>query len=170
MRRRLYFLLPSVDSARQTADDLLLARVGDRHMHFLARRGTDLGELHEATQLQKSDLAHGAELGLGIGAACGLVAGVLVVILPPGGVSLQLIAVVLFTLGGAAMGAWVSSLVGASVPNSRLKAFAGDIEQGKILLMVDTEYGRIDEIGNLVRRRHPEAEPFGIEPTVPAFP
>jgi hypothetical protein len=40
MRRRLYFVLPDVDSARRTADDLLLARVEDRHMRFLARRGT----------------------------------------------------------------------------------------------------------------------------------
>src|SRR5688500_11184033 len=32
MRRRLYFLLPDVESARRTADDLLLARVEDRHM------------------------------------------------------------------------------------------------------------------------------------------
>src|SRR5213079_2392246 len=60
MRRRLYFLLPDVESARHTADDLLLARVEDRHMHFLARRGTDLGELHEASYLFKTDLLHDA--------------------------------------------------------------------------------------------------------------
>ncbi len=170
MRRRMYFLLPSVDSARQTANDLLLARVGDQHMHFLARRGTDLGDLHEATHLQKSDLVHGAELGLGVGAACGLLTGILVVLLPPGGVALQLVAVVLLTLGGGAVGAWISSMVGASVPNSRLTAFAQDIEQGKILLMIDSEYSRVGEIRELVGRRHPEAEPFGNEPTVPAFP
>jgi hypothetical protein len=46
MRRRLYFVLPDLESARRTADDLLLARVEDRHMHFLARRGTDLSGLH----------------------------------------------------------------------------------------------------------------------------
>ena len=65
MKRRLYWLLPEVESARRTADDLLLARVEDRHMHFLARRGTDLGELHEASVLQKSDVRHAA------GACCG---------------------------------------------------------------------------------------------------
>ena len=46
MLRRLYWLLPDVESARRTADDLLLARVEHGHMHFLARRGTDLGALH----------------------------------------------------------------------------------------------------------------------------
>jgi len=39
MRRRLYFLLPDLGSAIQTANDLLLARIEDSHMHFLAKRG-----------------------------------------------------------------------------------------------------------------------------------
>ena len=64
MRRRLYFLLPDVESARRAADDLLLARVEDRHMHFLARRGTELEELHETGYFIKTDLVlGGAVLG-----------------------------------------------------------------------------------------------------------
>src|SRR5258708_32103501 len=63
MRRRLYFLLPDLGSAIQTANDLLLARIEDSHMHFLAKRGMSLGQLHEANALQKSDCVHGAELG-----------------------------------------------------------------------------------------------------------
>jgi hypothetical protein len=55
MRRRLYFLLPDLGSAIQTANDLLLARLEDRNMHFLARRGMSLGALHEANYFQKSD-------------------------------------------------------------------------------------------------------------------
>jgi hypothetical protein len=31
MRRRLYFLLPDVESAHRIANDLLLARIEDRH-------------------------------------------------------------------------------------------------------------------------------------------
>ena len=60
MRRRLYWLLPDVESARRTADDLLLAKVDDRHMHFLARPGLALGSLHEASVLQKTDVRHAA--------------------------------------------------------------------------------------------------------------
>ena len=67
MRRRLYFLLPDLESARRTADDLLLARVDDRHMRFLARRGSDLGDLHEANYLQKTDMTHGASVGFALG-------------------------------------------------------------------------------------------------------
>lgn len=170
MRRRLYFLLPDAESSRQTANDLLLARIEDRHMHFLARRGTDLGELHEANSLQKSDLVHGAEMGLAIGGICGLIAGVIVVAWPPGGVTLQLVTILIMSIIGAVLGAWISSLVGAGVPNSRLKAFAQEIEQGKILLMVDVPPGRVEQIRDLVAQRHPEATARGMEATMPAFP
>src|SRR6185312_14134620 len=80
MRRRLYFLLPYVESARHTADDLLLARVEDRHMHFLAKRGTNLAELHEAGYLIKTDFMHGAGVGLGLGTLGGAALGALIVL------------------------------------------------------------------------------------------
>jgi hypothetical protein len=170
MRRRLYFLLPDLESARLTANDLLLARVEFRHMHFLARRGADLGDLHEAGTLQKTDLVHGAEVGLVLGGVCGLLLGLFVVFSPPPGVTLQLVIVLATAIGGALLGAWVASLVGASVPNSRIKQYQADIERGAILLMVDVPPSRVEEIRELVHRRHPEASGGTMEPTQPAFP
>ena len=49
MRRRLYFLLPDLGSAIRTANDLLLARVEDRSMHFLAKRGMSLASCMRRT-------------------------------------------------------------------------------------------------------------------------
>ncbi len=170
MRRRLYFLLPDLTSANQTANDLLLARVDDRCMHFLAKRGTPLGALREASFLQKSDAVHGAELGLTIGAVGGFVVGLYMFMTPPDGMHLQLVTVLLSTLIGAAFGAWAASLVAMSVPNTRLKAFQADIESGMILMMVDVPLARVDEVRELVSRRHPEATARGVEPTLPAFP
>ncbi|MHB8493591.1 MAG: DUF1269 domain-containing protein [Casimicrobiaceae bacterium] len=79
MRRRLYFLLPDPASARGMMDDLLLARIEERHIHFLARRGTPMDGLHEASHLQKSDLVHGAQVGLALGTVLGLIVGALLV-------------------------------------------------------------------------------------------
>jgi hypothetical protein len=170
MRRRLYFLLPDLASAIQTANDLLLARVEDRYMHFLARRGMSLGLLHEAGYLQKGDAVHGAQLGFAIGGVGGFLVGVYMVLTPPDGMNLQLVTVLLSTVIGAVFGAWAASLVAMSVPNTRLKAFRAEIEAGKILLMVDVPLSRVEEVQELVSRRHPEATAHGVEPTMPAFP
>jgi hypothetical protein len=170
MRRRLYFLLPDLGSAIQTANDLLLARIEDQYMHFLARRGMSLGGLHEANPLQKSDAVHGAQVGFVIGGVGGFLTGVYIYMTPPEGVVLQLGTVLIGTVIGAIFGAWAASLVAMSVPNTRLKAFQTRIDDGRILLMVDVPPSRIHEVRDLVSRRHPEATAHGIEPTVPAFP
>jgi hypothetical protein len=161
MRRRLYFVLPDVDSAQRTADDLLLARVEDRHMRFLAKRGTELEPLHEAGYLDKTDMVHGAAVGLGLGAIIGALAGALVVAYPPEGTHPQLVAVLIGLLIGAPLGGWMASMAGAAVPNSRLKQFQADIEAGRVLMMVDVPFRRTAEITELVFSRHPEAVPRG---------
>jgi len=170
MRRRLYFLLPDVESARRTADDLLLARVEDRHMRFLARRGTDLGELHEASSLQKTDLVHGAGIGLMLGGIGGLILGAIIVTYPPEGTNPQLVAVLIAAIIGGVLGAWMASMAAAAVPNSRLKQFQDEIANGKILVMVDVPYGRVEQIRSLVLGSHPEAVSGGQETRFPAFP
>jgi hypothetical protein len=170
MRRRLYFLLPDVESARRTADDLLLARIDDRHMHFLARRGTDLGELHEAGYLLKTDLVHGAGVGLGLGALGGAAIGVMVLFYPLEGTQPHPLAFFVAVVLGAVLGAWVSSMVGASVPNSKLHQFRREIEAGKVLMMVDVPYNAIETIRGLVMARHPEAVPAGQVRPYPVFP
>src|SRR5882724_5058786 len=111
MRSRLYFLLPSVEAARQTANDLLLARIEDKHMHFLARRGTDLGELHQASYLQKTDTVHGAFVGLVIGGLMGMVVGLLLMQFPPTGIKLEFVTVLIAAIVGAGLGMWVASMV-----------------------------------------------------------
>lgn len=170
MRRRLYFMLPDSDSARKMLDEMLLARIEVRHIHFLARRDSLPPELPEATVLQKTDIVHGAQLGVTIGGVAGTLGGLLVVLFPPGGISLQLVTVLIAALLGSLFGAWASSMAASAVPNSRLKAFHADIERGKVLMMVDVPMRRIQEISELVARRHPEAMSGGFEPTIPAFP
>ena len=170
MRRRLYFVLPDVQSARTMLNDMLLARIECRHIHFLAARGTLPPDLPEASVLQKTDIVHGAQLGLIIGAVVGALAGGLLVMFPPEGVTLKLMAVLMLALGGALFGLWASSMVASAVPNSRLKAFQPAIDSGKVLMMVDVPMRRVQEICDLVARRHPEAASGGFEPTIPAFP
>ena len=170
MRLRMYVTLPDVASARRLANDLLLARIEDRHMHFLARRGTDLGELHEASYIHKTDTIHAAFVGLVLGGALGTLLGAILVNYPPGGLAVNLVAVLIAAVVGAGLGMWISSMVGLQVPNSRLRNFEPDIAAGKVLLMLDIPASRYQEIHDVIARTHPEAMDRGNEPTVPAFP
>ncbi len=171
MRRRMYFVLPDVASAEQTTNDLLLARIEIGHIHCLGRRGTPMGNLPEAGIWQKTDLVHGAEVGIVCGALGGVVLGALFAYVPLlGHPALSPSSIPLMALGGAVFGAWSSSLIASSTPNSRLRMFAGDFAAGRILMMVDVPSRRIEEIRELVERRHPEAAQRGLEPAVPAFP
>lgn len=170
MKKRLYFLLPNLTSAIKTADDLLLARVDDRHMRFIAKRGTDLGVLHQAGILQKTDNVHGAFLGMMGGGIAGLLVGCAMYWLQPLGLHISLMVVLALTLCGTLFGLWTGSMVGASVPNSHLRQFQNAFEQGYILAMVDVARERVAEIERLINGRHPEAEYRGVEPMIPAFP
>lgn len=170
MKRRLYFVLSSLTSAKQVVNDLLLARIEDRHMHFHAKDGVSLDGLHQATLFQTSDIVHGAESGLVVGGVAGVMAGIAVMMFPPTGVPMQLVTVLITAVLGSVFGVWVSSMIASSVPNSRLREFEPDIEAGKILLMVDVPAMRVAEIRELLAKRHPEAIGGSQEATIPAFP
>ena len=66
--------------------------------------------------------------------------------------------------------AWLSGIIGTSVPNSRLKGFEEAIEKGQLLMVVDVPKDRVDEIEELVHKHHSEADVRGVEPTTPPFP
>lgn len=168
--RRLYFLLPNTDVARDVVNELLLARVEERHIHILAREGVALGDLPEASLLQKSDFVPAVERGLAVGGATGALAGIAAMTFPPAGLVLGGGAVLGIALAGAGVGAWVSGMIGSDAPNTQLKEFESAIEKGELLMMVDVPKARVDEIDALIIRTHPESEIEGTEPTIPPFP
>lgn len=171
MSRRIYWLVPDLASARQVTNDLLLARVTERQIHFVGREGMDLSGLHVANVLQTSDVVRAAQVGLLIGGATGAAAGVAAAVWFPivGETPQWGIAAVLAVLGGG-FGAWASSMIGISTPSGRLRRFEGAIEQGQILMMVDVPQSRVKEIEALLKASHPEARFEGEEPNIPAFP
>ena len=170
MRRRLYFLLPNVKRAQEVFKELLLARIEERHVHTLAREGITLTDLPEATLLQKSDAVHGAGLGLVVGGATGAVAGAVAFLFPPSGLVMGLGVILATSVIGAIMGVWVSGMIATNVPNTHLKAFTAAIANGKILMIVDVPKAQTDKITRLLKKRHPEADLRGHDPTMPAFP
>jgi len=170
MRRRLYFLLPNVARARQAVDELLLARIDDHHIHVLAREGIDLGDLPQASLLQRSDFVHGTEVGLAVGGVTGILAGLVAVAFPPEGLALGGWTVLVCALAGALIGAWLAGMIGTDIPNTQLRDFEAAVEEGHVLMMVDVPKGKVDNVTRMIKLHHPEADMHGIEPTIPAFP
>jgi hypothetical protein len=170
MRRRLYFILPDVESARAVEQELLLAKVEDRFMHFLAKRDTDLGDLPEASVAEKTDLFHGMQVGLAAGAAVGASAGAILLLSSIGASIDSMVSIAGGAFIGALFGIWVAGMIGSSTPNVKLERFQSDIDEGKVLMMADVPKERVEEIEALIARLYPEAKDHGIEPTIPAFP
>ena len=111
-------------------DELLLARIEEKHILFWAKDGTLLPDVQETGFLHKTDVAHGMELGAVISTFTGLVIGILLTLFPLEGLPLPSMTILSAAIGGALFGAWVSGMVAAAIPNSRLKAYQEDIEPG----------------------------------------
>jgi len=170
MRRRLYFMLPDVTSAETIEKELLLAKVDDPHIHFLAREGANLGRLHVANLLQRSDLLHGIGIGMIAGGITGALAGMALSFYPQMGESIGTGGILVLAVLCAMIGSWVSGMIAVSIPNSRLRRFQPAIDRGEILLMVDVPVRRVKEIRELIVSHHPEAKAKGQEAQIPAFP
>jgi hypothetical protein len=167
--RRIYFLAPNIEVSKTIVNELLLARIEERHIHVLAKRGTPMEKLPEATYRQKSDFIPALQQGLALGGLTGILAG-LVAMAVPGGLVLAGGALLATSLTGAGVGAWAASMVGSSIGNRRIQQFEEAIENGAFLFMIDVPKSRVDEIEDLIKKHHPDAECGGTEPRIPAFP
>ena len=168
--RRLYFMLPDLDTAKTVVDELLLKRIDEHHIHVVAKEGTPMGDLPEANLLQKSDFIPAMERGLAVGGITGVLAGIAAVTFPPAGLVLGGGAILGTSLAGAGIGAWISGMIGMDVPNTQIEKFEGAIEKGEVLMMIDIPKTRVEEIEALIQQHHPDADMGGTEPHIPAFP
>jgi hypothetical protein len=167
--RRIYFLVPDIDVTKHIVNELLLARIEEKHIHVIAKPGTPLEELPEASLLQKSDFVPAVQQGLAVGGATGAIAGLVAVALPPAS-TVVAGGLLLGGLAGASIGAWASGMIGVSMGSRRIKEFEEAIGAGHFLVLADVPPNRLEEIEALVKQHVPEVEVESTEPKVPAFP
>jgi len=168
--RRIYFLVPDVSTTKRIVDELLLARIDDRHIHVIAKSGTPMEDLPEANLFQKSDFIPAVERGLALGGSVGILAGLVAITLPASAPMLAGGVLLMATLSGAGIGAWAGGMIGVSVGNTRIKQFEDAIEAGQLLLLADVPKSRVEEIEERIKQHIPQVEIEGTEPTIPAFP
>ncbi|HTF16415.1 MAG TPA: hypothetical protein VK658_00010 [Chryseolinea sp.] len=165
MMRRLYFVLPNVESAKATLKEMLNLHIARGKIQFLGKRGELPVELPEASVFQTTDITRAAKTGILTGGFIGLVCGALAVLLSPGGLVFELITVPLGALCGALIGMWTACMVGSRVPNTKLEVFQPEINEGKVLMIVDVPQRRVEEISARVHK-NPNAALRDLEPAM----
>jgi hypothetical protein len=158
MKLKLEFLLPDVKSANDACNRLLIARVNDSDIHFIAKPGIDLGKLQVATALEKSNMIHEGERGLLIGAGLGLLAGLYVLKFPPWITKSPLwytdthwyVILLIMILAGACSVAFGSALLGVNLFNSDLKRYKRKIDKGEILMIVTVPFYQVSKVRKIM--------------------
>ena len=154
--RRLYFLVPDEQSCKAVTRELEEQGIPEGHLHVLGSLAHDLKDLPEASVWEKTELAHGIELGIGLGGVAGLLGGLLAVAFPPAGLVLGGGALLASAAAGAGLGGVVSALLGSQEHNHDLDVYQDAIDQGQLLMMVDVPKREEEAIRTLVRKHHPE--------------
>lgn len=162
MTRRLYFVLPNADSAKAMLKEMLQARV--YKVQFLGKRGGLPSELPEASVMQDNDITRAAKRGILTGGLIGVICGEVAVLFPPESVIFEPITVPLIALLGALMGTWIASMMGGALPNTKFEGFQPEIEQGKVLMIVDVSPLRVEEVSARASR-NPKAVLRGLDET-----
>ncbi len=160
--QRIYFLVPDIETSRTIVAELKQADVEEKHIHIVAAAGVALEDLPEASLLQKSDFLPALERGIPLGAATGLLVG-LVSIVVPGGIVMGGGALLACMAAGAGVGSFMGSMIALEIPNSRHKDFQQAIERGAFLMLIDVPKESVIEIESLVLALHPNAELEKVE-------
>jgi len=168
--RRLYFLVPDAETGKKVVDELLLAHIEWKHIHVIAKRGTPLQDLPEASFWQKSDVIPAMLRAIPAGGATGLLCGLVALALSPELVVAGGAVLLATSLAGAGLGVYLGGMVGLNVGSTRLTAFQEAVERGELLVLVDVPRGRVDEITERIKKTYPAADLEGTEPRIPAFP
>jgi len=166
MKRRLYFLFSDTGQARTAVADLAGLGVDPGHMHVLARPGVDLSGLPPATERQRRDMLKRLEMTIWNGnlALFGIAfVGLFLAAVFGSVIGMVLAVAVMFA-------SFVSgALFVLRLPTIHLDEFHEAIRHGELLLMVDVSRDCVEDVEELMRRRHPEAVTGGSVWTPDAF-
>ena len=166
MKRRLYFLFSDTGQARTAVADLAGLGVDPGHMHVLARPGVDLSGLPPATERQRRDMLKRLEMTIWNGNLA--LFGIALAGLFLAAVFGSVIGMVLAT--AVMIASFVSgALFVLRLPTTHLDEFHEAIRHGELLLMVDVSRDCVEDVEELMRRRHPEAVTGGSVWTPDAF-
>lgn len=158
MKTRHVFSAPDVATARAAVDAAFDAGLDRDCLSLVARSDIELDAIPNDLKEADSDFVPAALRGAGYGSVAGLLAGLVAVVATPIGVTLAGAAAV--AAGGAIVGGWAASIVGSALPDPVRRDFDEQIQQGRILIVVDASKEKLAAIEPALERAGAEALPW----------
>lgn len=162
--KRLYVLVPTVKNATDIVGELHNMGITENDLHVLIKNENSLTltSIPKVGILHTTDVLHALSRGALVGAIAGFTVSLIAINFPPGDLELGGGVVIGLTIFGTLFGAWVSSLIGISIPNPAVEKFNKAVEAGGILMLVDIPNSQQDDIMIFMKTKHPESTVHGL--------
>jgi hypothetical protein len=158
MKTRHVFSAKDITQAEQAVGRLRHLGVEDDDISLIARSDISLQDIPDDRKVVAGDFYPAAIRGTLGGAATGLLAGIVAVVAAP--IGLTLAGVGALTLAGAAVGGWATALAGSAVPDPVSRKFQGEIDAGRILVVVDGDKALLARVEPALTELGLQALPF----------
>lgn len=135
MKTRHVFVADSLPAATAAIAAAKRAGIGEHDISLVADSATEMEAVPADLRNAENDFMPAAARGALAGGSVGLIGGLVGVVVPP--VGLTIAGVAATTLVGAAVGSWVTALIGSMVPDEVHRRFDSEIRAGRILIVVD---------------------------------
>ncbi|HEX4480137.1 MAG TPA: hypothetical protein VH082_04965 [Rudaea sp.] len=136
---RYVYAFDTSDAAMSAVEYLGANGIAGQHVSLVARSDINKNELPDSLLNVSMDFTPSVKRGAVFGAATGLLIAVIVPMVPSTGVTIGVFELLGFMIGGALIGIWSSSMIGASVPNKLRRKFRNEIDAGHTLVVIDSD-------------------------------
>lgn len=157
--KRLVFLAPTLEQAQMVVTDLREMGIEDEKMHVVAKDHKMLQDanMHEATELETSELENDMDWGMVSGGTVGMLAGLAVLGSAPFGLVLGGGTLLTMSLLGIGFGGWLGKMIGEGTPNAMIEKYEHALDDGEIVMMVDVPAERLPEFHQMIKSHCPKA-------------
>jgi hypothetical protein len=150
MRKRHVFSTDSLNTAEAVVRAARDSGVEREFIHLEARSDLEVKRISDDLKNVSMDFLPAALRGTIGGALAGLFAGFIAMQIPFFGLSLR--GAFALMVVGALVGTWASVLMGSALPDDIRRTFAEEIEEGKILVVIDGEPDAFHDVEHAIAR------------------
>ena len=158
-----YYVSDDLDELEQVEQELESVGIKDSQIHVLSESTADVENhhLHPVNSLLKQDIVHSGEIGAIVGAVAALFVLALAYFMgwttsAAGWLPFVFLAIIIFGFC-----TWEGGSIGIQKPNVNYAPFQKILQEGKHVLLVDTNKQQEPAVDNVIRA-HPHLQPAGV--------